>query len=84
MSWEDIWQTNKLEKKTSFGIDTGTIQKRKAQNSFGADSTVVRPAGSTAPVVVQHGGGLANGILLILGGFAVGTLWGKQIIDKVI
>ena len=52
--------------------------------TFGADTSV--KGGNGSPVVVKHGGGggISNGILLVLGGFAVGTLWGEPIINKLI
>jgi|HubBroStandDraft_2_1064218.scaffolds.fasta_scaffold2356480_1 hypothetical protein len=68
MNWEEQWSNNQIQ-----GSRLAT---------FGADTTVKVPGA----VNVHHGGGggLANGILLVLGGFAIGTLWGEPIINKLI
>jgi hypothetical protein len=68
MNWEEQWSKNRVH-----GNHLAT---------FGADTSVKGQPGS---VTVHHGGGgLSNGILLVLGGFAVGTLWGEKICSKLI
>jgi hypothetical protein len=52
--------------------------------SFGVDTQV--KTGGSNPVVIKHGGGggFSNGVLLVLGGFAVGTIWGEGLINRMI
>ena len=56
---------------------------------FGAEfgvGTVIPSQYQPAPVVVSSGGGgsFSNAVMLVLGGFAVGTLWGEGLIGKML
>ena len=78
-SWEARWSHK----------NPGTPPPREPVNEypvsrFGADPTTVHYA-APQPVVMPQassGGSFSNAIMLLLGGFAVGTLWGEGLINK--
>jgi hypothetical protein len=79
-SWEQRWALARTE--AASRITRSPISPRRAPQ-FGADPAVHYV--SPQPVVVpqtQGGGTFSNAIMLILGGFAVGTIWGESLINK--
>jgi hypothetical protein len=73
-TWEEQWVKNNAFTKPG---------NSPRPSSFGADPTV-HYAAPVAPVVVatKSGGSFTNAVLLLLGGFAVGTLWGEPLINR--
>ena len=78
-SWEEQWISNRR----AMGGQPVPSGLRGPQARFGADPSV-HVVSAPQPMVVpaQGGGTFSNAVLLVLGGFAVGTLWGEPLINK--
>ncbi len=85
-TWEEQWAKNSTVKSEPWSRARDRAQKPtlpRRPSTFGADPTVHYTAPvAVAPVVTQAGGSFTNAVLLLLGGFAVGTLWGEGMISK--
>jgi hypothetical protein len=57
---------------------------RVQKTTFGADTTVKGQPGSVSVHHGEGGGGFSNGVLLVLAGFSIGTIWGESLINKLI
>ena len=86
-SWEEQWSRKKSTlpgaRYTPARTPSRTHSYAPVQSRFGADPSVHYV--SPQPVVMPQasgGGSFSNAIMLLLGGFAVGTLWGEGLINK--
>ena len=77
-SWEEQWNRNKA-------LALVRTRTQGSVSRFGADPSVhyVSPQPITIPQS-SSGGSFSNGVLLVLAGFATGTLFGESWINKLI
>jgi hypothetical protein len=81
-SWEARWSRSNPGAPPP-RISTDEIKAKYPASLFGADPSTVHYAAPAPVVVAPSGGGtFGNAVMLVLGGFAVGTLFGEEWIGK--